>query len=61
MAGVTEHTTEEIGSLLFPGKTVDHFKVLRFLGRGGMSEVYLARDVKLGRKVALKVVHARRP
>ena len=33
---------------------VDHFKVLRLLGKGGMGEVYLARDTKLGRKVAIK-------
>ncbi|MBN2358210.1 MAG: protein kinase, partial [Deltaproteobacteria bacterium] len=40
--------------LLEPGTRVDHFKVLRPLGSGGMAEVYLARDQKLGRKVALK-------
>lgn len=51
-------TTPELGSLLFAGKVVDdHFKVIRLIGKGGMSEVYLARDLKLGRKVALKVVH----
>lgn len=37
---------------------VDHFLVLRRLGAGGMGEVYLARDTKLGRLVALKVIHA---
>ncbi len=42
--------------LIQPGHEVDHFRVLRPLGRGGMGEVFLARDVKLGRMVALKVL-----
>ena len=42
--------------MLRPGDLVDHFKVVRLVGRGGMGEVYLARDTMLGRKVALKVV-----
>jgi len=45
------------GSLLAAGTMVDQFKVIRLLGRGGMGEVYLARDTGLGRKVALKVIH----
>ncbi|MCA9672927.1 MAG: protein kinase, partial [Myxococcales bacterium] len=43
--------------LLAPGQRVDHFRVVRPIGRGGMSEVYLARDLSLGRRVALKVLH----
>jgi len=40
------------------GALVDHFEIMRLLGRGGMGEVYLARDTKLGRKVAVKMVLA---
>lgn len=39
-----------------PGDLVDQYQVVRLLGRGGTGEVYLARDTKLGRKAALKVV-----
>ena len=38
------------------GQTVNDFKVLRRLGQGGMGQVYLAEQVSLRRKVALKVL-----
>lgn len=36
------------------GKKVSHYRVLHLLGGGGMGLVYMAEDLKLGRRVAIK-------
>jgi len=40
------------------GKSLGNYKVVSAIGAGGMGEVYRARDTKLGRDVAIKVLPA---
>jgi serine/threonine-protein kinase len=41
---------------LGPGTRVGPYEIVSAIGAGGMGEVYRARDTKLGRDVALKVI-----
>jgi eukaryotic-like serine/threonine-protein kinase len=44
----------------FIAKVIGHYEITDFIGRGGMGEVYRARDTRLNRPVAIKFVSSER-
>src|SRR3569623_2324100 len=41
-----------------PGVRINQYELIKMIGEGGMGTVYLARDLRLGRRVAIKFLQA---
>ena len=57
-AGQSSRTSDGLPT---PGDLIGKYEVIRELGRGGMGAVFLARDIKLGRRVAIKFLLSQNP
>ena len=60
---VSTPSPERIGAMpgalpLEPGSFIEHYEIIRELGQGGMGRVFLARDTRLARLCAIKVLLA---
>lgn len=53
-----EQVAELFGESCLVGRRLDHYEIVSAIGAGAMGEVYLARDTRLDREVALKVLPA---
>jgi serine/threonine protein kinase len=44
-----------------PGVRINQYEIIKMIGEGGMGTVYLARDLRLGRRVAIKFLQSQQP
>ncbi len=58
-AQLQDHFEQLIPEERLVGQTLGHYQIVSAIGAGAMGEVYLARDTRLDRRVALKVLPAK--
>ncbi len=44
-----------------PGSRINQYEMIKMIGEGGMGTVFLARDLRLGRRVAIKFLQSNQP
>ena len=52
--GGEDHSPPGSAAMVEPGEQIGRFRIIKNLATGGMGEVYLAKDTRLDRKVAIK-------
>lgn len=55
--GLLESVLSDLKEKDLSGQSIQNFKLIKPLGKGGMGQVYLAEDTTLKRRVAVKILH----
>ena len=60
-SGVDSTGAHGVSVLPQPGVRINQYEMIKVIGEGGMGTVYLARDLRLGRRVAIKFLQSNQP
>jgi len=50
-----------VSAMPHPGVRINQYEMIKMIGEGGMGTVFLARDLRLGRRVAIKFLQSNQP